>query len=481
VIRRRHLGAILFASLLAACTVGPNFHPPQVKTPADWGAEPTDVGSTTYGGPIEEKWWNSFQDPELTSLEARLAVQNIDLQTALERVTQAEAETQVTASQGRPNITAESEFARERESPNGPVSLVEPAPDAPLAFNQFENLVQASWEIDLFGKVRRANEAANANTVAVIEARHAIALKAISDLAQDYMDLRGVQTQLAIVEQNLDLANKNLTLVQRQLADGVATNSDVDNAETQIAEIAASIIPMQQQIDQQINAIGFLLALPPRALTSELQVSSGLPIVPPSVPVGLPSTLLLRRPDIREALAKLHEAVAETGVAVASFYPDITLGAHAGLQGLDIGNAFSLPDLEYQLGPSVSLPLFEGGHLTGTLKLRKSQQREAALDYRQTVLRAWQDVDNALTAYALGQQEQTELATTVAKSEKTLVDARQNFQDGTVGFLNVTAAQAQVLNNQQNLAQADTMLDIDFVNLYRALGGGWAIVDRSGT
>ena len=452
---------------------------PHVDSPQSWGGEPTDVASTTYGGPVEEAWWTSFHDPELTSLEARLAVQNIDLQTALEHIRQEEAVTQVTASQGLPMVNEQTQYTRERESPNGFISLVEPVPGAPLAFDLFENSLQASWEIDLFGRVRRATEAARASTIAAVEGRHAIGLKAISDLAQDYMQLRGIQTRLAITKKNLDLSKHNLALVRDQFANGVATNLDVANADVQVATITASLAPLREQTANLINAIGFLLALPPRALVDELSPSAPLPIAPPGVPVGLPSTLLLRRPDVREALAKLHAATAETGVAVASFYPDVTLAAHAGLQGLELPNAFSLPDLEYTLGPTIQIPLFQGGRLTGTLKLRRSQQKEAALDFRQTVLQAWQDVDNALTAYASAQEEQGELRTAVQKGRVALGAARQSFQQGAVDFLNVTAAQASLLSSEEDLAQVDTEIDIDLVNLYKALGGGWSVVDSA--
>lgn len=475
--RSYRTNTLALVALLAGCTVGPDFHEPAVDSPAVWGGQNVEVGSRTYGGPVEEAWWDSFHDPELTSLETRLAKQNLDLQSALERVKQARAQVQVAASQGLPRVEAESQAAHIRQSPDGPASLVEPAPGAKLDYNLYENLLETSWELDLFGKVRRAKEAADANSLAVIEARHALALKVISDLAQDYMTLRGLQAQQSIVEANLAVARKNLTLVQQRFDAGVATNSDVDNAETQIAEITANVSPIQQQIAQQINAIGVFLALPPRALDAELRRPAALPIIPPSVPVGLPSTLLLRRPDIRESLARLHEAVAQTGVATASFYPDISLTGHAGLQGLSASNAFSMPSLEYQIGPSISLPLFEGGRLTGTLKLRESQQQEAGLDYRKTVLQAWNEVDDALTAYALAQQRQKDVATTVAKSQKTLTDTQQNFQQGTVGFLNVTAAQAQVLRNQQSLARADTRLNVNLINLYKALGGGWKTVE----
>ena len=467
----------LVLAALAGCTVGPDFQEPHTDNPAAWGGEPSDVGSRTYGGPGEEQWWESFGDPELTSLVARLSRQNISLASALERVQQGQAETQVAASQGLPHISAQSQYTFTRESPNGPVSLVEPAPGAPLGFSLWENSLQSSWELDLFGRVRRAVEAERADTEAAIEARHAIALRAIADLAQDYMQLRGTQAREAINRRNLALADHDLALVRDQFANGVATTLDIANAEAQQATIASELPPLREEAARLINAIGYLLAEPPRALAGELTPVAAPPLVPPAVPVGLPSTLLRRRPDIREAEARLHMATAETGVAVADFYPDITLTGHAGLQGLHVLNAFSMPDLEATVGPTINLPLFQGGQLRGTLRLRRSQQREAALDYRDTVLAAWQDVDDALTAYAAAQQRHDLVAEAVEKDRNALAAAQQSYQQGATDFLNVISAESAVLQGEDDLAQSETEIETDLVGLYKALGGGWRIVD----
>jgi NodT family efflux transporter outer membrane factor (OMF) lipoprotein len=463
---------------LAGCTLGPDFHEPQTDNPVAWGGEPSDVGSLTYGGPVDEHWWESFDDPELTSLVDRLSRQNIDLASALERVRQAQAETDVAAAQGLPHIGAQSLYTRTRESPNGVLSLVEPAPGAPLGFDLWENSLQSSWELDLFGRVRRAVEAQQANTEAAIEARHEIALRAIADLTQDYMQLRGTQAREAINRQNLALAQHDLRLVRDQFANGVATTLDVANADAQQATIAAELPPLREEAARLINAIGFLLAEPPRALEGELTPVVEPPLVPPSVPVGLPATLLRRRPDIREAEARLHITTAETGVAIASFFPDITLTGHVGLQGLQLANAFSMPDLEATVGPTISLPIFEGGQLRGTLKLRRSQQREAALDYRDAVLSAWQDVDNALTAYAEGQERHDLVATAIAKKREALAAAQQSYQQGAVDFLNVITAESALLQSEDDLAQSETEIETDLVSLYKALGGGWTIADQ---
>ena len=226
-----------------------------------------------------------------------------------------------------------------------------------------------------------------------------------------------------------------------------------------------------------INAIGLLLGEQPRALEGELRANTGQPTVPPVVPVGLPGTVIRRRPDIREAEAQLHSATAQTGVAVAQFYPDITLNGNFNLQGLRFANMFSLPSRAFEVGPTITVPIFEGGRLRATLRLRQAQQREAAINFQRTVLQAWQEVDDALTAYAEAQRRRRQVAEAVKQNEIALGAARQRYTEGVSDFLNVITSQAQLLQSENDLADSDTQIASDLVRLYRALGGGWDVVD----
>ncbi len=367
---------------LAACTVGPNFKPPApiAPTPQRFNAEPADVKSTTYAGAVDVTWWTSFKDPELTSLIGRLARQNLDLQIAAERVRQARSQRRIALAQGLPQIDARAQYTHERESPAGMVSLVTPAPGAPLEFNLWQDSLAASWEIDLFGRVRRSVEAASADTEAQVEARRSLALAAISDVATDYLQLRDVQTREGIARQDLQLASENLALVRNRFDNGVATTLDMAQASAQRATIASMLPELLSEKARLINAIGLLLAEPPRSLQAELSPPKPEPGAPPRVPVGLPGDLVRRRPDVREAEARLHEATAQTGVAVADFYPDITLMGDEGLQGLRFADAFSPRDRQFDFGPSISLPIFHGGRLRATLQL--AQVRAAGRGHR---------------------------------------------------------------------------------------------------
>ena len=473
---RRLVALPALAAALVGCTVGPNFRPPVVPAPTLWGREQTDVPSRTVAGDVDIAWWERFNDPRLTSLVARLVAQNLDLKTAAERVVQGRAQRQVVASQGLPQLNGQSQYTRNRQSPTGIVSLTLPAPGASLEYDLFQNGLNSSWELDLFGRIRRSVEAQDATTLASLEDRRSLGLAALAELATDYLQLRGVQAQLVIAERNLEMAARNERLVRDRFGHGVGTTLDLAQARGQYAAIAATVPPLRVQQAVLINAIGLLLGEQPRALEAELLPRAPLPAVPPTVPVGLPGELVRRRPDVREAEARLHAATAQTGVAVASFYPDVSLTGLADFNGLRLANAFSLPSRAFQLGPTLSIPLFQGGQLTGTLRLRESQQREAAITFQKVVLQAWQDVDNALTSYAEAQRQRAQAAETVRQNEAALDAARQRYAQGATDFLNVVSSEAQLLQSQNNLASNDTAIATNLVSLYKALGGGWQVL-----
>ncbi|HXO71562.1 MAG TPA: efflux transporter outer membrane subunit [Bradyrhizobium sp.] len=475
-----YLSAPMLGIGLTGCTVGPDYQSLEMKEVSRRPA-PNDGGvpSRKVEGAIDIAWWKSFRDARLSSLVERLVVQNLDLQTAAERVIQSMAQRRVAASAGLPHIDGQSSSTYNRQSADGTLSLLVPRPGAPLDYALLRDGFTSSWQLDLFGRVRRAVEAADADTLAAVENRHGVALAAVAELAQSYMLLRGTQNRLAIAKRNLRLAEENVELVNKRFGDGVATTLDLAQARAQQATIAATLPPLRAQIAELINAIGLLLGDAPRALEAELQRSQIVPRVPRRVPVGLPGTLVRRRPDVREADARMHEATAQTGVAVASFYPEVTLNGAVGVESLHLTNLFSPNSTAFAVGPSISIPIFEGGRLRGTLALRESRQREAALFFQKTVLRAWKEVDDAMTAYREAQHRRGHIARSVTENQAALQAARQRYSEGAVNFLNVTTTQAQLLQSENDLADSDTQIAIGLVNLYRALGGGWEIADAA--
>ncbi len=246
------------------------------------------------------------------------------------------------------------------------------------------------------------------------------------------------------------------------------------NAAAQLRTTAAEIPRLEQQESEFINALSLLLGQPPNALQAELIDPKPIPPVPPRVPVGLPSELARRRPDIRQAEAQLHATTADIGVAVANFYPSVTLTGSIGLQAIQPWKMFNLDARDYAVGPGITIPIFEGGRLKATLALRQAQQEEAAINYQKTVLGAWHDVDNALTAYQTEQSRRDQLIQAVAQElQRALELAQSRYQEGVADFLQVLTAQQNLLSSQQQLALTTTNVSANLVALYKALGGGW--------
>ena len=340
-------------------------------------------------------------------------------------------------------------------------------------FDIYQYGFDAAWELDLWGQVRRSVESANASVNASADARRAALISAMAEVARDYVDLRGAQEQLRIARENVNTAEQGLKLTQERATAGVTTDLDVANAAAQVRTTAAQIPSLEQQEHQLINALSFLLARPPNALTAELAVPRPVPPVPPHVPIGFPSELARRRPDVRQAEEQLHAATANIGVAVAAFYPQVTLNGSFGFQSLQFGSLWSGAARQYALGPSISIPIFEGGQLRQTVVLRKAQAQEAAIGYQRTVLQAWHDVDNALDAYRREQERRDQLVQAVADNRRALSLAQSRYQQGVSTFLDVLTAETNLLSTEQQLASSTTTVSDNLVALYKALGGGW--------
>ncbi|MFB0493548.1 NodT family efflux transporter outer membrane factor (OMF) lipoprotein [Methylobacterium sp. OAE515] len=460
------------------CVVGPAYQPPVIVAPERWGPETKVLRPIRQGDEaVDLRWWRSFRDPMLADLAERVATDNLDVRSAYERILQSAAQTQVVAAQALPRTAGASQESYLRLSPDGLVKLLQPAPGSKPDFTLYNEGLSASWELDFFGRIRQAVEAADAQTLASVEARHGITLAALAELTQCYLQLRGAQVRLAIARRNLGVAEQNIALVQTRFANGAANTLDLAQARAQQATIAASLPPLLTQEASLINAVGLLLGEAPRALQAQLKPPRLVPRVPRVVPIGLPVELVARRPDVREAEARLRVAVAQTGVAVASFYPSVSLTGMVDVQSLTLGRLFTLASSAWQIGPSVTIPLFEGGRLKGTLALRESEQREAAVRFQQTVLAAWQQVDDARTAYTQAQHRRSELARAVAQNAIAVAAARQRYVEGAADFLNVNTTLAQLLQSQNDLAEADVLITTDLVRLYRVLGGGWDVAD----
>jgi NodT family efflux transporter outer membrane factor (OMF) lipoprotein len=498
---------LLAVSLISACTAGPDWTPHAMWSPPSWVAGKvlaSPPASTPVSAAIDPGWWTIFRDPELTSLEDRVAAANLNVRLATVRLVESRAQRQITGADQLPSLQADGSYTRQEISKKGVLGLFGGAgassggsfasqgasadglsgrsggiPTSVTGgtklppFNLWQYGFDASWELDFWGRVRREVEGADASVEASADARRNALVSVLAEVARDYLQLRGIQAQLAITGQNIATEQESLGLTQERFRGGLTTELDVANAAAQLQTTRAQVPPLEQQQAQAINALSFLLGEAPGALTAELDTPGRVPPVPPRVPVGVPSELARRRPDIREAEAQLHAATADIGVAVADFYPKITLDGSVGLQALQFKDLGNWGARQYGLGPSISLPIFEGGRLRATLELRKVQQQEAALSYQQTVLQAWHDVDNALTAYGTEQRRHDALAAAVDQDRLALDLSRQRYTQGLADFLNVLDAQRALLSAQLQLADSETSVSSNLVQLYKALGGGW--------
>jgi NodT family efflux transporter outer membrane factor (OMF) lipoprotein len=505
---RIKFGALLACALpIAGCTVGPNFQSPTPAVPVSWLSghpRPTAAEhSVAVAAPIDPSWWSLFGDAELNKLVNRVATDNLDVRIATIRLAESRAQRASVASGLFPALNGNASYTREKPSAKGIFSAFGSGAQSASGFasgggagtsangagtsagpgglggvsiaplDLYQAGFDASWELDLWGRVRRSIESADASIDASAEARRGTLLNSLAELVRDYVQLRGVQADIAITKENIATAEETLGLTQSRANSGLTPVLDVTTARAQVSSTEAALPQFEQQETSLINALGTLLGEPPGTLRGEVSATEPVPPVPPRVPIGLPSELARRRPDIRQAEAQLHGATADIGVAVASFFPSVTLSGSVGVQALQPKNLFMAAAGQYAFGPSLTVPIFEGGQLRATLALRKAQQQEAAVNYQKVVLQALQDVDNALSAYSDEQRRHDRLAATARDSQAALELSRQLYRRGLADFLKVLDAQRTFLSARQQLADSGTMLSTDLVALYKALGGGW--------
>jgi NodT family efflux transporter outer membrane factor (OMF) lipoprotein len=382
---------------VGGCAVGPAFQAPPdalqhaVLAPRQTGAGALDL----QADPVPAAWWTLFNDEKLSALESRVAGASLDLQAAASRVRQSRALLGVASAQSLPGVGASTGYSRAANSANGPLAALG-APSTP--YDLWQTGFEANWEIDLWGQAASNREAASANVQASIFDQESIRVFVSAEVARNYLLLRGVQANLEILRQNRDIGVHALRLATSRQANGVATRFETSAARAQLATVDALAFETGNRRDRLMNALALLLGEPPRQLDGELGTAMPAPLMPQRLPVGVPSELSRRRPDIQRAEAQLRSATAAIGAAKADFYPRISLKGSLGLlafDGQDLGNWSSR---QFSVGPTIYLPIFQGGRLQSTLALTEARQQSAAIAYQQTVLQAWHEVDNALGA-----------------------------------------------------------------------------------
>ncbi|MFY9959986.1 efflux transporter outer membrane subunit [Pseudomonas sp. Hg5Tf] len=470
----------LLLSLLAGCTLGPDFHTPSSQAPASWAPlQEQPAPSQAQAEPLQQRWWEDFHDAKLSELIERASQRNLDLQIASARLLQSRALRASIASEQTPAIDLGAGYNRARNSAQG---LNDPSGEGgKSAFNLWQGDLTASWELDLWGRVRRQVEAADAVVEVAENDRRGVLLSLLAETAGNYIQLRAVQSTLAVTQENLEVSRHSLRLSQMRLRDGVATALDVAQASAQVASIEARLPTLEERQAQLINALSLLLAEPPRSLQAELLAPGAMPAPQQRFAIGVPSELAERRPDILQAAAQLHAATASIGVAKADFYPSIRLSGSVGFQALQLSDFGGWDSRRFGIGPQLSLPIFDGGRLRGVLQLREAQQQEAALHYQQVVLRAWHEIDDVLRLYNASQLRRDLLAEAVRQNRIALQTAQQQYVEGAVDFLNVLSVQGALLASEEQWVESSASVSQALVGLYKALGGGWQAFDPAMT
>lgn len=458
--------------LCGGCMVGPDFARPQPEAPQDWaGLDPAVTSAATGSKPIAgaadlTRWWAQFNDAELTSLVERAAEGNLDLAAAQARIRAARARRGIAVGGLFPAVDA---FASAAHAPD----FTDTTGDFVDNGNLFAAGFDASWELDVFGRVRRGIEATDAGIASAQADLRDVWVTLAAEVASTYAQLRAAQEQLRTVEGNLAAQKDTQQLTQKLFDSGLVGALDVANSTAQV-EATSSRLPLYRSaVRESIYTLSILVGKPPAALLQELQAPAPIPVPPATIPVGLPSDLLTRRPDIRRAEADLHAATARVGIAVADQFPRITLTAAIGTQSGDISDFVGLATKYWSVGAGAIWPLFRGGAIQSNIELQKAGVEEAVAAYRQQVLVAFKEVEVAMVRFTQEQSRRAALGRTVAANKDALGLATELYTAGRTDFLNVLAVQRALLDSQEALAASDRAVADNLIALYKALGGGW--------
>jgi NodT family efflux transporter outer membrane factor (OMF) lipoprotein len=457
----------LLLLLAGGCMVGPDYKPPKTQAPPAWSGVTNSAASDTRltANAVElAQWWTRFRDPKLTELVNAALRTNLDVRLAEALLREARATRGKDAGGLWPSLSVSGSATRTG-------TLSGPNPAGPRGVLQAG--AGAVWNLDFFGATRRQLESDDAVIQAARENIYGAQVTLVSEVALDYFQVRSAQEQIAIAQTNLESEVHTADVTRRKGSVGFVSALDEANADAQVATTAASIPPLEITVQQNIFALSILLARPPADLLADLSKPGAVPLTPPEVPVGLPSDLLRRRPDIRAAEANLHAAAALIGVAVADFYPQFSLTGSLNYQSSLARDLFAGPNGIYSGGPQVTWPIFSGGSTISNLRLQKAATDAAYITYQKTVLAALADVESNLVAFAKEWDHRKALSEAVVKNRRALELSQALYQGGTEEFLTVLDAERSLLASETALAQSRQAISSDLVNIYRALGGGW--------
>jgi NodT family efflux transporter outer membrane factor (OMF) lipoprotein len=471
-------------ALLAGCMVGPNYQRPNIEMPSAFVAGGASTRPTTHSAaspatrPIDlALWWESLDDVELNSLVVRAIAANPGLEIAMTRLQ--EARMIQAALWGTMLPSAEVRGAAARGTGNNSVKGRDgPILDSGTNTSGVKEITEvmgfdATWEIDLFGKARRALEAADADAAAANDARNAVLITLVSDVARAYMDVRTLQLRLAIVNATVLAEQRTLAVVQTRFDKGITNELDVALARRQLATVESQVPLLEESITQSQRRVAVLLGLFPEQLSQELGPTQALPHLPDAIVPGLPVELLRRRPDIRQAERQLAAQTARIGVATAELFPTVALTGGAGFDGQGLGRKPMLTNYIWSFGPSAYWPLLDFGTLDALVSVQDLETHAALMNYKQTILVAVEEVNNAIANFAAQRRRLVSLDQAVVAGQLAVQRASERYESGVTNLLDVIDAQRQYYDLQDQYAQAREAMVLQFIAVYKGLGGGW--------
>jgi outer membrane protein, multidrug efflux system len=461
---RRLIALSLVILLLSGCAVGPNYKRPSVNVPGAYrGAIPQESTQTAAESLGDQKWWEVFQDQQLQELIHTALQHNYDVRIAATRILEAQAQVGITRADQLPTISGGAEAVNQRSA------RTKFFPAFQTSSNQVD--LSLAWELDFWGKYRRATESARANLLATEWAREAVISTLVSDVAAAYFQLRELDLELEISRQTLASRRDSLRLTQTLASGGATSMLDVRQAEQLVFTAAETIPDLERRIEQQENFLSTLLGNNPGPMARGTKLTEQPHA--PEIPAGLPSSLLERRPDIRQAEAQLIAANAQIGVAKAAYFPQINMTASGGYQSSALTSLFTGPAGLWSFGGSLVQPIFTGGRIRSNVKFTEARQQEAALFYQQTIQQAFRGVSDALVEYRKDREfrEQQEQLTFSAQDAAQLSETR--YRGGATSYLEVLTNETNYFDAELGLAQAQLNELLGLVRIYRNLGGGW--------
>ncbi|GAB2717828.1 efflux transporter outer membrane subunit [Halomonas garicola] len=465
-VRRLILALVPCAVVLTGCAVGPDYKAPQAETDAEFNQLRRDAGLTA-GQPTElSRWWTTLDDPALNQLIDQAVTSNLDLRAAASRLRQVRALRNVAEGDRFPTLDASGGAQRSRSSEN-----VSGSDD--LTTELYSAGFDAGWELDLFGRVARSVEAAEADVDAAAESRRDILVSVLAEVALNYVEARSFQERLRIARDNLESQSETFDLIESRHAAGLVQDIDLERARSNVETTRSSIPQLATRLERARNRLAMLLGEKPGALDDVFTQAKSVPNPQLEVAIGVPADLLRRRPDIRRAERMLAAETARVGVATAELYPKLRLNGSVGLEALSGGSLFESASRTFGIGSVVSWPLFSGGQVRNRIEAQSEVQEQAYISWKSAVLGALEDVDNAVTAYANEQIRYASLQSAAKSATRAATLARSRYDAGVADFIEVLDADREQLAAQDALAASNAEITTNLIRLYKALGGGW--------